>query len=102
MVLSCAWATPMAATPSSAAAICSSVRVMVLLLWCSAAPVRLRFGRIRGEAGLLDSRDGAVLVAVRGIAADAHRADRGPGGVEDQHAARHRHEPAVGSGGERV
>src|SRR5437879_6968224 len=50
--------------------------------------------RIRLKSGGLDARDRTGLVIVGGVAADTDRAEQNAA-VLDQHAARHRHHPAL-------
>src|SRR5690242_7356701 len=64
-------------------------------------PVRRRLRRIGRESRRADAADGAVLVLVGGVAADADRADDG-GTVADEDAARDGNETAVGGGGQRA
>src|SRR5690348_1261691 len=58
--------------------------------------------RIAPETGRLDALDGAVLVAVGGVAADADRPDGPAVAVQDEDAARHRDELPLRGGGHRA
>src|SRR6202011_2389432 len=65
-------------------------------------PLRIGLAGIGGKSGALDAVNGTGLVVLGNVAADADRTDDIAGLVADQHAARHRDDPAAGGSAERL